>query len=396
MGSSQQVGEYALGMAVAAPVILFANLQLRSLLASDVQERFCFAEYLRARIVTITAALMTVAVIAAMVEGITERAGVILLVGCAQALEIVSDIYYGFMQKHGRMDRMSRSLMIRGPLSLLAMWLAMHFTGSLAWTLVALALARLLVLFTWDRRLGFAGEVSVTRNQGNRSSMPVLLRLALPLGVISMLVSLNANIPRYFVESHEGSAQLGMFSAVASLLSAGSLVVSASGQAVFLPVARACASGDRVALRRIVVLTGALGAVLGVVATLISLFFGRAILAHLFRPEYGSYADILVLLMIAGTLTFIASGWGFVVTAAQSLHPQVPLLLGVGIISALTSWMWIPRYGLKGAAGVAMAAAVAQLAGTAGILFHIDRHCQNESSPQPAAQGPASLEMETA
>jgi len=36
LGSPEQVGEYALGMAISAPIVLFASLQLRALLASDV------------------------------------------------------------------------------------------------------------------------------------------------------------------------------------------------------------------------------------------------------------------------------------------------------------------------------------------------------------------------
>jgi len=36
LGSPAQLGEYALGLAVAAPIILFANLQLRALLACGI------------------------------------------------------------------------------------------------------------------------------------------------------------------------------------------------------------------------------------------------------------------------------------------------------------------------------------------------------------------------
>ena len=135
--------------------------------------------------------------------------------------------------------------------------------------------------------------------------------MALPLGVISMLVSFNANITRYFVEAHRGSAELGMYSAVASLLSAGTLVVSAYGQALFVPVAKACVTADRAEFRKFARLAVILGAIFGDLgAVLISVLFGRAILTHLFRPEYARYADILVRLMIAGTLLrSLRRGW---------------------------------------------------------------------------------------
>ena len=44
LGSPEQVGLYALGMAVSAPIVLFANLQLRTLLATDVTHQFGFGQ----------------------------------------------------------------------------------------------------------------------------------------------------------------------------------------------------------------------------------------------------------------------------------------------------------------------------------------------------------------
>jgi O-antigen/teichoic acid export membrane protein len=215
-----------------------------------------------------------------------------------------------------------------------------------------------------------------------------LFRLALPLGVISMLVSLNGNITRYFVEAHRGSAELGIYSAVASLLSAGTLVVSAYGQSLFLPVAKACVSANRNEFRKFVLLTVFLGGVLGSCAVLISIFFGAAILTHLFRPEYARYAGVLVRLMIAGTIAFIASGLGFVMTAARSLRPQVPLLVIVGAATAVSSAFLIPKFGLIGAADASLLASIVQLVGTGVILLRVDRRL---AKPTAASCGVESL-----
>ena len=372
LGSPQQVGEYALGIAVASPVLLFATLQLRSLLASDVVERFSFGQYLTFRLVSIGLALAAVAGIAGFTED-SKRAFIVVLVAIAQSLEILSDTYYGYMQKFDRMDRISWSLMARGPLSLGAMFVVMYLTHSTIWAIAALAMGRLIVLLAWDMRLGFSGEHSPARLNWSTPAMAMLLRTALPLGVISMLGSLNLNIPRYFIEGKWGSSELGMFSAVASLLSAGSLVVSAYGQAIFLSVARACAAQDRARFRKFTFLAIGMGAVLGGGAILTSVLFGRAILTHLFRPAYAAHTDVLIRLMIAGTITFVASGLGFVMTAARSLRPQIPLMIVTGIASAIASAMFTPRYGLMGAADAALISAAVQLAGTAVILLRIDR-----------------------
>ena len=52
LGTPQKLGEYAWGLAVSAPIVLFANFQLRSLLASDLADRFRFSQYLTFRLVS--------------------------------------------------------------------------------------------------------------------------------------------------------------------------------------------------------------------------------------------------------------------------------------------------------------------------------------------------------
>jgi O-antigen/teichoic acid export membrane protein len=386
LGTPQKLGEYAWGLALSAPIVLFANFQLRSLLASDLVDRFRLGQYLVFRMISIAAALGVVAVLAEWGSS-GEKAAVVILVGAAQAVELVSETFYGLMQRQERMDRISRSLIYRGALSLAAMWITMYYTRSIVWALVALFVGRLLILLIWDATFEpVKSELQILPGV-NTDWMLALFWTALPLGVISMLVSLNANITRYFVEAHRGSAELGMYSAVASLLSAGTLVVSAYGQSLFVPVAKACVSGDRAEFRKYAWLAVILGAILGACAIVISILFGRTILTHLFRPEYARYADILVRLMIAGTFAFIASGLGFVMTAARSLRPQVPLLIVTGAATVVSSAFLIPRYGLMGAADASLLAAVVQLIGTGVILSKVDRRlakppassCQAES-----------------
>src|SRR5947209_3750081 len=46
LGSSESVGQFALGFAVAAPVVLLANLQLSALQATDATRAYRFGHYL--------------------------------------------------------------------------------------------------------------------------------------------------------------------------------------------------------------------------------------------------------------------------------------------------------------------------------------------------------------
>ena len=104
--------------------------------------------------------------------------------------------------------------------------------------------------------------------------------------------------------------------------------------------------------------------------------------------------------MIAGTIMFIASGLGYVITAAGSLRPQIPVLLAAAIAAAATSAWSIPKYGLSGAADAALAAALVQLMGSGAILWKIDRGLQSKIVSPLASDGQArpvlrSMKVET-
>jgi O-antigen/teichoic acid export membrane protein len=379
LGDAGQVGLYALGMAVSAPIILFANLQVRTLLASDVKEEFRFGQYLAFRFVSLFLALLAIAAVAIWTTPDWLRRTVIILVGFAQILEYVSETYYGLMQKYDRMDRMSRSLMVKGPLALTALCVTMFYTHNIVWAIVALILGRLLVVLLWDSRLTYIKNFSAPL-EWNSPAMMRLLRLSLPLGIISMLASLSANIPRYFIEGRLGTTDLGIYSAIASLLTAGTLVVSAFGQSIMVPAARASANGDRIKYRSLVMQTVVLGLVLGLSAVLCAALFGQWLLSHLFRPEYAEHPDIFVWLMAAGTILFMTSGLGFVMTAARALKPQIPLLLANCLTAALASAWLVPRHGLRGAAEAILISTIVQLVGSIIVLRGIDRRMRMASS----------------
>src|SRR6185437_5752075 len=141
------------------------------------------------RFVSLVIAFFVIAGVAAWSSPDWRHRGVIMLVGFAQLLEYVSDTYYGLMQKADRMDRLSRSLMFKGPLALAALAIVMYITRDALWAVLALALGRLFILLTWDSRLGYARRALQdlsARLEWNSGEMARLFRTALPLGIISM------------------------------------------------------------------------------------------------------------------------------------------------------------------------------------------------------------------
>ncbi len=365
LGGNEMLGQYALAVAVATPISLFSHLNLRAVLATDVGHTHPFGDYLAVRLATTGLGVAAIAAVALGCSYAWPAPAAIVLLGLTLGLDNLSDIYYGLMQRRERMDQIAWSMMARGLLSMAALGAMLWRTGSLLAAVGALAVGRLAVLLFYDRPVATRGE-SLART--GWKTQAGIFRLALPLGVVLMLASLSANLPRYAIEARLGTAALGWFAAVASFMTVGSTVINALGQAATPRLARCFSSGDRRSFTRLAWRLCALACLLGAAGVAVALAIGGPVLALVYRPAYSAHAGLLVWAMAAGVAAYVAGMLGYVITAARAFAAQAPLLVVVAGASGIASWLLVPRMGLQGAVVALAAAAVTQIAGEVLIL----------------------------
>ncbi len=351
MGSEDAVGRCALGLALTAPIIIFSQLQLRSVIATDARRQFAFGHYLTLRLITTLAALAAIAAVALWSGDDSRTVLVILGIGVAKAADAVSDVFLGRWQQDDRMDAVAMSFVTVGLLTLAATVLSMALTGSVAvvaWAWAACSSVNLAWVVAKSRRsydLPWADAFVP-----DRTALVRLGRLALPLGVVMMLVSLNANVPRYIVERMLGMADLGVFATIAYFSVIGTTVFNAVCQAVSPRLGRAYASGGPATARPILVRLLLLGTLLGVAGIATSVAIGPVLLTALYGEPYAQAAPILVAVMIAATLNYVASALGYALTAAREFAGQAPLFALVAAVTAGSGVLLVPRVGMIGAA----------------------------------------------
>lgn len=381
LGTVADVGAYSLGLALTAPLFLLVGLQLRSVQATDVRAEYAFAQYFSLRVLGMGLALALTVVLAALYP----HARLVLAgLGLARVLEGLSDVTYGLMQQRERLDWVARSTMARGVLGLGLLGAAFALSGSVALGAAGIALANLLVFVLYDlprTRVLEPGRWWTLRIPSG------LLRVALPLGLVMGLVSLSATLPRLFVERELGTGALGLYSALAYVSVAGSVIVTALGTAVTARLSQQYAAGQRADFVRLTLaLTGA-AALVGGGLTLLALVGGAPLLRLLYGPEYASERVSFVWLMVSGALGYLASCAGFAVTAARRFTEQLPLFVGVTAVLALACTWLVPAHGLIGAALASLIGAGVQLLGSWGIVLWALRRSPTPASPAPPPQG---------
>jgi O-antigen/teichoic acid export membrane protein len=375
LGSPEDIGKFALGLATTAPIFMFAALRLRDVQATDAKHEFVFGDYFALRLTTTALALLVVVGIVFVLGFQLEMSLIILATGASKAIEAISDAFYGLFMKQERLDRSAKSLMIKGPLSLIGLSIGFYLTGSVFWGVMGLVIARAVILLGYDIRnvilslnpssklIGNIIPKSFPRPRWNAATLSRLFWLALPLGFVTMLISFNLNIPRYFIEGHLGSYQLGIFAAVAAFQKVAPTVVQALGRSAAPRLAKYYAVKNAGAFLRLTLKLTGIGVLLGGAGVLVAFVAGRQILTLFYGPEY-ALPGLFTLLMLAAGIDYLATMLLFVITSARYFRIQLPLHILTTSAVALACFLLIPSAGLTGAAMALIIAYLVRLGGS--------------------------------
>jgi O-antigen/teichoic acid export membrane protein len=362
LGSAAEVGRLSLAATVATPLVVFANLQLRAVFVSDASGRFPFRDYLGVQL--LLAPLALVAVVGVGLAGYSgAQVTAIVLYGIGRVVDGVGDVFYGLEQKRERMDLMARSLMIRAAVSLVLFAVGYRLTGSLNAALVAWPVAWAVPLLAFDlprcralaRAAGGGDEEGRLRPRWRPATIKAIVWTALPMGMVMLLIQLRNTVPRTMLESAQGEAALGIFSAMAYLVLVSNTVVMALSQSSIARLARNHADGDARAFRVTVGKLMVVGVLLGLAGVAVARWWGGPLITLLYGAEYAVRGDLFVLIMAGGGLMNLGSLLGAPATAMQAFRSQLVIhALNAGLLVAMGRWL-IPAHGMAGAAWTVLA-----------------------------------------
>jgi O-antigen/teichoic acid export membrane protein len=378
LGGTVLVGRFALALAVTAPLSVFANLQLRSIYATDVRDEFSWATYWRLRIVSSASCLVLLAVVAATSESLRDDAWTIILVAAAKSVEMVEDLLYGVFQRRQAMHYFGRSLALRGVLGLFGVTVTLAAGLPLPAGMAAMLVAWTAVLVLYDAprakrlRLPAAGLACAPRDRGAR-----LLWLALPMGAVMLLDSLNQNIPRYLIEWLDGTSELGLYVAMVYVIQLGGAVIFALGAPLVSTLARdhAAHRGASFTRRTLGLLVATAG--FGLAGVLFALLAGAPFLRLAYSERFAVATDVFVWVMIGAAFHYLILMCNNVLTATRMLRVQPVIWAAALSTTTLASWGLVPTHGILGAAqaftvGVAVGATIA-IATVAAVIHTIRR-----------------------
>ena len=355
LSGATMVGIFELGRTIVTPIMIITMLNLRAIQVTDTKREYLFADYFGTRLTMTVLGLLTLVIISlSSYDG--KTAWVIILWGLVKSIDSVSDIIRGLFQRYERMHLSGISLMIKGSAAFITVSSLLWLTGKLTLAIGGLIFIWSLVFILYDLHQArnllhklYPADIA-QRRVSPRFKPKVLLSLlwvALPLGIVMFLGSLQQSIPKLVLESYYGKAALGYFGPIAYPVMASILVISAMSQSASPRLANYYIHNLAAycqLIKKLLLL--ALG--IGIVFVLGVAVFGSFALRTLYTSEYAQYHTDFVLLSIGITISFLHFFCGCGLTAARAFKVQLFITICSCITAIITAFILIPPYGLRG------------------------------------------------
>lgn len=192
------VGQYALALAIATPVFVFAQLGLKGVYLTH-SSQIQFRAYVRVQVIASLIALLLVCFVALVF--MPKLLLVIFLVGTVKTVDTLADLFTGPLQSHDSTRIIFWGVTASALVSSLAAGLTLHFSRSLELTLCSLTLASAVTsIFTvCIPALQIIHREEATARIELGSGVIEVLRAGLPAGLGGAVLALTASAPQYFL-----------------------------------------------------------------------------------------------------------------------------------------------------------------------------------------------------
>ncbi len=354
LGGPEPVGQFSFALALVAPIMLFFQFGLRTLISTDSQHDYDFKSYLKLNHLAMIAGVL-VALTAALIMAPDQTvlwACLALIV--SKVAESFSELYYGVLQRAEMTKPIAISLIIRSGLGALAFIIIYAGLKNLTLATMAYALVWCGCGWFYDRQVTLQKVKDLAQNSTGmrKESLKPLFAMALPMGVTALLISMSLNLPRLFLGHTSGDmAAVGYFSSLAYLVALGGTLANAAGQSISPRLAKLWQLKDYNQFNRISGIGLSFSALLGILGFLLAYFMGEFLVKVIFGPSFTGQGELMI--WIAGAAPFLLMGniGGYIMYAMRA--PKVFTIVRVSwmAIIFIACLVLIPTNGLWGAVG---------------------------------------------
>ena len=296
------LGAFSLSLAFISPIMMFAGLQLKSIVASDTSKEYNIFDYLRVRIASGFCSLILIIFIAIIFY--KEFLNSIIFLAIVKTFESLGEVMYGNWLRDGKVSKICFSTLLKSIFGWGVFPVICLSFKSLEMGFFYLMLIQFVVFIFYDIRgiKLISIKLDIFKNLWNQRD---IVKIGFFLGVTASLSSLCINIPRYFIEHLMGNKELGIFTALCYLWIATGYISNSIGDG-YLSYLSELINGQNYQMvkRKLFFLLKCITVVTPLILTPIY-FAGDEILMFIYSPIFKGYSNPFMLVMLLVPVSFL-------------------------------------------------------------------------------------------
>lgn len=339
MSGPELVGSYAFALLINAPVFMFLDMQLKNIyLTADESMK---DDLFKLRLLTISVGLFYSIIIALFFPSYFHF---IIIVGLIKSIDLIIDFNIGVFQDNYDFNKAGFGLFLKAFLSLFGYLIGVFIFSSVKVGLLFVILIKILNLFIYDYKY-------IKRPRLQKFSFIQIFHHSknyYPLGFVLLLLSLNANVPRFFIENKIGVYELGIYAAIAYFMTSGRTVFNSLIES-FFPILRKHFKSDRYRFNKTLILVLISIIVLCFLGAIVGYFFAEELIILFYSDEYLEM-NVFYILLASLFIYFFAKLIDLLLILYSAYHFNMYSLLVSFLVNILSVTYLIDKFNLSGAA----------------------------------------------
>jgi len=267
---------------------------------------------------------------------------ILLIIAGIKFLESLSDIIYAFYNSRDKTYLISKSLLLKGMGGSLACFLGLTYL-SFNWAIFFILLNYFLIWYFLDNKFILKSK-EISQKKLNFK----ILNQAIPMGVTLGLVTLQSSIPRIFLNNYESTELVGILSVLSYFIVIGSIFINSICQYLSPRIVKFWINDIKGFIKNYIFMQ-LISLLFGFFVLFFCYFFGNIILNLVYGEKFIEYEKELNLIMFSGVFLYLSTVNGFTLTSIGYIGKQVYIFSFIVLITLLSSYLLIPRFGIDGA-----------------------------------------------
>lgn len=362
-----EIGLFSYFLAIAGPIVLFSRFSFSDLVPTQKKYNYGHSLFLRYRNIMNMLFLLLIIILAVFFDFSLYESVCFTLFGIYKFYESKEDFIYTENIAESNIKFLAYSKIIKSILTAALFSAGVFIAESLFAAIVSLLVSQMIIYYLYDKKFTFSNKEESMKF--GRRHFKHIFWLGIGLSLVGLLSSLNANIPRYFLEYYFSVEMLGIYATIMYFATISLNIVITINQSLIAELARAAVQNLQYFYKFFMkILMFYLAAIIA--GNIILLLYGSQLLVFVYGNAFTGFQQELTLLGIFISLIVIEKTLEMAMNIFNLYNIQVVFQIINIVLTTVLSIMFIIPYGISGAFTVAIITGLFVVAGQITAIIY--------------------------